>query len=346
MTFIVTAGGMRIDYLITQEGEARIGLVGGNALYSAVGAALWKKELNGRIGLWARIGQNYPQEWLQELAALGLDTAGLVRIRGKQDHRTFYAYTPDGKREDTNPAAHFARIGRPLPAPLKDYIHSTPGQDNPHQYEPLALRPEDWPKQYTGSKVTAVHLAPHPISTHLEVPPVLRQHGVRLITVDPGERYMRSDLILSLRRFLPHIDAFLPSAQEVRSLFGPETDLWEAAEILAGWGSPVVIIKYGAQGVLIYERENGRKTHLPAFHSPGDGRIVDITGAGDAFCGGFLAGLATGKDTVQAAEMGLVSASLVLEGYGALYALHQTKEEPKRRLQQLHDKIKSGTMPA
>ena len=343
MTKIITAGGMRIDYLITQEGEARTGLVGGNALYSAVGAALWKERLNGRVGLWARIGRNYPQEWPAELEALGLDTAGLVRIRGEQDHRTFYAYTPDGKREDTNPAAHFARIGQPLPDSLKGYIHSTPGQDNPHQYEPLALRPEDWPSSYSAA--SAVHLAPISIRTHMELPPALRQRGVQLITIDPGERYMRPDLIPSLRRFLPHIDAFLPSAQEVRSFFGKEVGLWEAAEILAGWGPPVVIIKYGAQGVLIYERENGRKTHLPALHSAGDGRIVDITGAGDAFCGGFLAGLATTRDTIKAAEMGLISASLVLEGYGALYALHQPQEEPERRLKQLHDQINSGTMP-
>lgn len=151
---------------------------------------------------------------------------------------------------------------------------------------------------------------------------------------------MRSDLILSLRHFLPHIDAFLPSAQEVLSLFGKEVGLWEAAEILAGWGAPVVVIKHGAQGVLIYERESGRKNHLPAFHPAGDGRIIDITGAGDAFCGGFLAGLAVGKGPVQAAEMGLVSASIVLEGYGALYALSRPEAEPERRLKQLRDQIK------
>jgi sugar/nucleoside kinase (ribokinase family) len=165
---------------------------------------------------------------------------------------------------------------------------------------------------------------------------------VQIITVDPGERYMQANLSLSLHRFLPYVDVFLPSAQEVQSFFGKEVGLWEAAEILSNWGPPVVVIKHGAQGVLIYERENGRQTHLPAFHASGDSRIVDITGAGDAFCGGLLAGLAAGKETVQAAEMGLVSASLVLEGYGALYALHQPSEEPQRRLKHLHGQITAG----
>ncbi|MFZ0545566.1 MAG: carbohydrate kinase family protein [Candidatus Promineifilaceae bacterium] len=348
MTQLITAGGMRIDYLITQDGEARTGLVGGNALYSAVGAAIWKRRMNGRVGLWARIGQNYPNEWLKALEALGLNTAGLVPIPGKQDHRTFYAYTPDGRRVDTEPAAHFGRINQPLPDALTNYIHSTPGQDNPNEYEPLALRPEDWPEQHGGMKpdIAALHIAPISIRTHMTLPPFLKERGIQIITIDPGERYMRPDLIPYLRRFLPYVDAFLPSAQEVRSLFGQEVDLWKAAETLAEWGTAIVVIKHGANGVLIYERENGRKTHLPAYHSAGDNRIVDITGAGDAFCGGFLAGLFTTRDIVRSAEMGLVSASLVIEGYGALYALNQSSKAPENRLKQLHDKINSGTMTA
>jgi sugar/nucleoside kinase (ribokinase family) len=330
---IVTAGGMRIDYLITQQGQAHTGLVGGNALYSAVGAALWQERIKGRVGLWARIGQNYSQDWLDKLDGLGLDTAGLVRIPGEQDHRTFYAYTPDGRRVDTDPAIHFSRIGQPLPAALSDYLHSTPGQDNPEAYEPLALRPDDWPNQYHS--VSAVHLAPLSIRTHMELPSALRQHGVETITVDPGERYMRPALIPYLRRFLPLIDVFLPSAQEVRSLFGREIDLWAAAERLAEWGTPLIIIKNGPQGVLIFESKTGRKTRLPAYHPAADGRIVDTTGAGDAFCGGFLAGYVASKDTLKAADMGLVSASIVLEGYGALYALSQPSGEPERRLKHL-----------
>jgi ribokinase len=326
----ITTGGMRIDYLITQAGEAHVGLVGGNALYSAVGSALWAQ---GEVGLWARIGENYPQHWLTALAELGLNTAGLVRIPGDQDHRTFYAYTPDGRRVDTEPALHFGRIHHPLPDALSDYIHSTPGQDNPETYEPLAIRPADWPQDYHNA--TAVHLSPLSIRTHLKVPLALRQQGIQCITVDPGERYMRPELKPFIQQFLPYVDAFLPSAQEVRSLFGLEVSLWKAAETLASWGPSIVAIKNGADGVLIYERENGRKTHLLAYHAPGDGRIIDNTGAGDAFCGGFLVGLVRTKDAVKAAEMGLVSASMVLEGYGALYSLEKSIVDPERRLQQL-----------
>lgn len=323
---VVAAGGLRIDYLITHDGRAHVGLAGGNALYAAVGAALWTDD----VALWARVGENYPLTWLATLQAQGLDTAGLVRVPGVQDHRTFYAYTPDGRREDTHPAAHFARIGQPLPDALRDYVHSTPGQDEPDIYEPLALRPDDWPAAY--ARAAAVHLAPLALSTHSHLPIHLREQGVRQVTVDPGERYMIPTRVPTIRRFLPHVDAFLPSEQEVHSLLGRDVNLWEAAETLCQWGAPLVVIKNGANGVLVQEGVGGRRTHLPPYHPPGDGRIVDVTGAGDAFCGGFMVGLATTADPLQAARLGLVSASFVIEGYGALYALGRSREEAGERL--------------
>ncbi len=342
MAQFVTGGGLRIDYLITHDGQARVDQIGGNALYAAVGAALWSDE----VGLWARMGENYPAAWLAQLRPFPLHTDGLIRIPGRQDHRTFFAYTPDGSRDDTNPAAHFARIGRPLPPALADYIHSTPGQDDPDVYEPLALRPNDWPDAYDGA--TAVHISPLSLAAHRHIPVILRQRGVRQISIDPGERYMIPERADYIRQMLPQLDAFLPSDMEVRSLFGSDVDLWEAAEQLCDWGVPLVVIKNGANGVLVMEGGNGRfglqlpvaaqrrrRTHLHPYHSPNDPRVIDVTGAGDSFCGGFMVGLAQTGDPIRAAKMGLVSASLVIEGYGALYALERGKDEAHTRLQKL-----------
>ncbi|MCB9418249.1 MAG: carbohydrate kinase family protein [Ardenticatenaceae bacterium] len=332
----VTGGGLRVDYLITHDGQAHTGLIGGNALYAAVGAALWSDE----VGLWARMGENYPEEWLAQLRPFPLHTAGLIRIPGPQDHRTFFAYTPNGPRDDTNPAAHFARISQPLPEALRDYVHSTPGQDNPDVYEPLALRPDDWPDAYDG--VTAndsvvVHLSPLSLATHRHIPAALRQRGVRQVTLDPGERYMIPERANYIRQLLPQLDAFLPSDMEVRSLFGQAVNLQKAAATLCEWGTPLIVIKNGANGVLVMERGNGRVTHLPAYHPANDPRVVDVTGAGDSFCGGFMVGLAQTGSPIQAARMGLVSASLVIEGYGALYALGRGQEEAQMRLKEIQN---------
>jgi sugar/nucleoside kinase (ribokinase family) len=236
---------------------------------------------------------------------------------------------PDGRRDDTNPAAHFARIGQPLPAALGDYAHSTPGQDDPHNYEPLALRPADWPERWRD--VQAVHLSPSALATHLHVPPRLRLAGIPQITLDPGERYMVPERTAYIQHILPQIDVFLPSAMEIRSLFGDGVDLGEAALTLTKWGARWVVVKNGAAGVLLVNGRSQAITPFPAFHHAHDPRLVDVTGAGDSFCGGFMVGMALTSDPQQAIKYGLVSSSLVIEGYGALYALSR-KDEAQARL--------------
>ncbi len=136
---LLCCGGLRTDFIITLESEARLMEMGGNAIYAAAGARLWRDD----VAIIGRVGDNFPQTWLAELRARGFDTRGIISIGGTQDHRTFYAYIDADTRTDTNPAAHFARIGVPLPDALRDYVHSTPGQDNPNSYEPLAVTPED-----------------------------------------------------------------------------------------------------------------------------------------------------------------------------------------------------------
>lgn len=327
----VTGGGLRIDYTITHDGKANIRQPGGNCVYVAVGVRLW----DASVGIWARKGENYKNEWLEALPPAGIHTEGLVTIPGSHDHRTFFAYTQDGRRDDLNPAAHFTRIGQPLPSDLADYVDSTPGQDNPNEYETLGIRPDDWPKAYDG--VTAVHLAGHGLRSQLTIPPMLREKGVQQITIDPGERYMvpeRSDYI---RQIIQQADAFLPSEMEIRSLFGEETGYLDAAQSLCAWGAKLVIVKMGAEGVLVVE-ENGRYTHLPSYHQLNDPRVIDVTGAGDAFCGGFMVGLAHTQDPIQAAQMGLATASIIVEGYGTLYPLTQPPEKIKQRLTHLQQK--------
>ena len=325
----VTGGGMRIDYLITHDGQAYLGLAGGNAHYAAVGAALWSEH----VAPWARVGENYPAELLSRLEEFHFDISGLKHIAGDHDHRTFYAYTPDGRRDDTNPGFHFARIGVSMPDALSGYVHSTPGQAELSQFEPLAIRMDDWPR--TFGTAGAVHLSPSPIHSHGNIVSQIGERGIRIVTLDPGERYMVPELASNVRELLPYVSAFLPSESEVRSLFGFGVTVKDAVETLGAWGAPLVVVKRGRNGVLVYDRESGGMWQQPAYHPVGDEGVIDVTGAGDAFCGGFMVGLATTGSPQVAARMGVVSASLVIEGYGALYALDKPKALIAERLQSL-----------
>jgi sugar/nucleoside kinase (ribokinase family) len=317
----VCCGGLRIDFLITPDGQAHVREIGGNALYAAVGARVWSV----RVGLLARVGENYPAGWLDALEQHGLDVSGVHVVPGTQDMRTFYAYTDSHTRTDTDPATHFARIGVPLPDDLIDYVHSTPGQDDPDEYEPLAVRPDDWPQALDGA--CALHLSPISVCTHTSLPTRARQSSVAQVTADPGERYMVPRLRSHVEKLLQNLDVFLPSEMEVRSLLGA-VDLWDAAAEFAHHGPRIVVIKMGDQGALVYERDLKRRTHVPPYPA----RVVDVTGAGDSFCGGFMVGLATTGDPIRAALYGTVSASFAIEGYGALYAMSANPVEARQRL--------------
>ena len=72
-----------------------------------------------------------------------------------------------------------------------------------------------------------------------------------------------------------------------------------------------LVITRGEHGCTIFE--NGGRTDVPAVPPT---RIVDPTGVGDAFRGGFMKGLAKGADHVVSARMGAVAAAYALEHLG------------------------------
>ncbi len=63
-----------------------------------------------------------------------------------------------------------------------------------------------------------------------------------------------------------------------------------------------------------------------------DVAVVDPTGAGDAYCGGFAVGLWETGHAETAARMGTVASSCVIEGFGADFALSRTRAELEERL--------------
>ncbi|GMR09678.1 MAG: hypothetical protein BMS9Abin28_0498 [Anaerolineae bacterium] len=319
-------GGLREDYCITHYGQARSGVLGGNAVYAAAGAALWSNS----VGLVGRVGSNFPPQWLEEIARAGLDVGGVTVLPDPQDTRTFYAYLTLEDRVDTSPNLHYQRVGLPLPKALVDYISSTEGQRSKDRYGPLAVRPKDLP-DFAG-KAAAAHIAPGDYLTHSIIPARLRELGVGLVTVDPSVRYMEPDFRKELPDLLRGLRAFLPSESEVRSYFQPRPpDLWEMAESLSELGCPIVGIKRGGAGLYLWDQENRRRWHIPAYPA----RVVDVTGAGDAFCGGFLVGLSETDDVFEAGLRGSVSASLAIEGAGALYAMGAAPGLPQARLDAL-----------
>jgi sugar/nucleoside kinase (ribokinase family) len=323
-------GGLRQDYCITHDGRVFAGMLGGNALYAAVGARVW----GASVGVVSRVGSDYPSAWLERLREEGFNLDGVRVLPDPQDTRTFYAYLSPDERVDTSPASHFLRVGHPLPKELLGYQHSTLQQDRRAEPGRLAVRVDDLPAWIGGAK--GVHFSPGDYLTHLTVPTHLRHLGIKSLTLDPSLMYMDPGFRRDLPDLLNGLDAFLPSLMEAEAFFQPQRlRLWEMAEAFLGMGCAIVVIKCGANGQAVLDGTSGKRWDVPAYPI----QPIDVTGAGDAYCGGFLAGLVQTGDPLEAALRGTVSASLVIDGTGALFALEALPGLPHARLHALRQAV-------
>ena len=136
---------------------------------------------------------------------------------------------------------------------------------------------------------------------------------------DPASALGQIDWKALLRRCLPHVDCFIPSAQELRYMLGvPHAEpgvapaqLDALAEQCIEMGAAIVAIKLGDQGIflrttadaerlgragaaLAAQARHWRGRHLwaPCFAA----QVAGTTGAGDATIAGFILGLLAGAD--------------------------------------------------
>lgn len=99
------------------------------------------------------------------------------------------------------------------------------------------------------------------------------------------------------------------------------SDLNRAAEKLLEMGPEQVIIKCGNRGAIQYSDEV--KTVIGTYPVK---KVIDPTGAGDSFGGGFIAAIANGAEIKDALIRGTAMASICVEGIGTAM-LEQTSEE-------------------
>ncbi|MCX6145460.1 MAG: carbohydrate kinase family protein [Ignavibacteriales bacterium] len=120
----------------------------------------------------------------------------------------------------------------------------------------------------------------------------------------------------ALRGFLPYVDYFIPSYEEamlITSCTTPES----IVKFLRQAGAPHVVgVKLGAQGCYLSDGDRadyvkGRKVR----------RVVDATGAGDAFVAGFIAGMLKGMDAFESARVANAVAASCVSAVGASTAI-------------------------
>lgn len=140
----------------------------------------------------------------------------------------------------------------------------------------------------------------------------------------------------SLARMLSGIDVLVINDEEVRQL-ADEHNLVKAAAIVRSMGPNTLVVKRGEYGVICFREEERFATVSFPLE-----RILDPTGAGDSFAGGFMGYLATKKDASdavvrQAIIFGSVLGSFCVEELGTRRLQRLTREEVYDRYQEFQN---------
>jgi sugar/nucleoside kinase (ribokinase family) len=302
---VVTVGELTVDDVIVEDECADWKQPGGGALYSAIGAKLW----HGRAAICATVGPDYPDGLLETLTTAGIDTSAVRRTMECNSLGLWLLYERSGARHQ--------------------FEKSTGGT-----FRQLdALRPR---KDELGFNPAGVHLAPQSSEGH----------QLAIDDFGPIEATISLDLLvedfIDVRPYLNGsvlhaVDAFLPSRAEVQALWGHDDTRRLKATLSALGFTGVLVVKRGPDGVEV--ATDSDVVRVPTAQA----NVVDVTGAGDAFCGGFLAGLINTGDPVLAAAHGVVSSSFIVETRGALAALDALNEDlAARRLKLVLQAIRTS----
>eukprot|EP00879_Flechtneria_rotunda_P022940 GHRR01024248.1.p1 GENE.GHRR01024248.1~~GHRR01024248.1.p1 ORF type:complete len:330 (+),score=119.16 GHRR01024248.1:648-1637(+) len=142
--------------------------------------------------------------------------------------------------------------------------------------------------------------------------PLCALHSIGKLSVEP---YTACDSQLTkdqLTALLQSTDIFSPNEAEAASIVGPGSPEQLLQRLLVA-GASTVVLRQGPQGVLIGHSSTQRMWQVPAV--PGT-QVVDVTGCGNAFCGGFLAAQHAGLDLQDSGRWGCVAGSIMAEWQG------------------------------
>jgi sugar/nucleoside kinase (ribokinase family) len=142
----------------------------------------------------------------------------------------------------------------------------------------------------------------------------------RLVALD-SMNYWIDTKRAALLKVLKEVTIYVANDQEARSLSG-EQNLIKAAKALRKLGPKMILLKKGEHGVMFYCDDF--IINLPAYPTE---NVVDPTGAGDTFAGGFMGYLCrTSPLTVASVKKALVYGTLAASFNVEAFGLERTKE--------------------
>ncbi len=210
----------------------------------------------GRVGFVGIVGDDFPESSVELLRNHGVDVRGLQRVEGKT-FRWAGRYGYDLNQRDT------------LLTELNVFEH---------------FRPE-LPEDYAAAPYLFLANIHPSLQSH-----VLDQaHGAKFVAMDTMNFWIEGALE-DLKKVLARVDCIVLNDSEARQL-AKTPNVITAAKTISAMGPRLVVVKRGEHGAFLYSE--GNFFFVPAFPLE---QVVDPTGAGDCFAGGFMGLIAASGD--------------------------------------------------
>jgi sugar/nucleoside kinase (ribokinase family) len=297
---IVTVGYLAIDSILLPNRSAPFVVLGGPPTYVSLAAT----RLDAKAGIISKVGSEFPSAYLWWLRQEGIDLSGVVRVQDANTTRFELGYDADLSSRELRMKS------RAPPFTVADL--------------PNLL------------KTRIIHIAPIAGEVTHEITEKLREHA-GILSLDPqglvrdfDEKGNVTYRQLVDKRILELVDIYKSSKKEIEAVTG-QPDLESAMKTVHEYGVDIVIVTLGADGAAVLVE--GAVHLIPGFK---DSKVVDPTGAGDAFMGGFLAEYVRGEDVSRCSYVGSAAASIVVEGIGPTHL--GDKNEIYRRASRLYGK--------
>jgi 2-dehydro-3-deoxygluconokinase len=217
-------------------------------------------------------------------------------------------------------AVHFVTV---MPDGDREFVYYRDGS------APSTIKPEELNPEYiSAAKIMhcsgiAQAISPSSRATVLAAAQIAQLNGVP-VSYDPNYRHQLwnpSEAKEAMEELMPYVDIFLPSSPvDSKILFdteNPKKVIQEANRRGVG----TVVVTLGEDGALI-----GAEDAVMQLDPMPAGSVIDTTGAGDSFKGGFIHGFLEGKSAAESALIGNVCAGITITGRGALGPMPYRKE--------------------
>ena len=297
---VAVVGHFAIDTIRLPSRTSPFVVLGGSVTYVSFVA----KRLDSSVSVISKVGGDFPEAYMWWLREEGIDLSSVTKLADEQTTRFELGYSKDLSNRTL-------KLGSKAPP----------------------LNVSDLPRSL---RAKAVHVAPIAGEISYKVVKKLKRCA-EVLSLDPQGLLRKIDKTGNVtagsrvdKRLFSLVNVYKSSLDEITALTG-HSDLKSAVNAVHDFGVKTVIVTLGAKGAVL----SVEKTlyNIPACNSR---VLVDPTGAGDAFIGGFLTEYIRQKDAYWCACVGSAAASLLIEGIGPTF--FGEKEEIYQRARDIYEK--------